>query len=295
MKIIKKIFLLLLFDFVILTSIKSDFGVLSMINSSLSSSLHNITNYNPLIELKLFKNDEKLNSIANLADKKKHFKNEQYQQKDDLVTHESRAKEYLTINEIPDTAHSAYASVVHRGNQVMVNPFLAKKVGLSTLVAGTLFYSFTILPLILMLTGTGPFHEYGPLIRRKRSVKEKKYSNFLRYGVEHFELPMLTKFESNKFIQLYENTLELKRIEYPACKKLYFCKIYSKVRSKNEKPTTYYTFEDTLLNVLGIAVEKKTNKDFINECKFYYEPALIGISGQACENFYQCNSLILNN
>lgn len=118
----------------------------------------------------------------------------------------------------------------------------------------------------------------------------------LRYGTEHFELPMMTKFESNKFIQLYENTLELKKVQYPICKKLYFCKIYSQVLKKNEKPTTYYTFESSLLDVLGIAVEKKTNnKDFINECKFYYEPSLIGLSGQDCENFYHCQQLDFDN
>ena len=142
--------------------------------------------------------------------------------------------------------------------------------------------------------------EYGPLLRRKRSLnekrssKEKRFSSFLRYGTEHLELPLMTKMESNKFIQLYENTLELKRITYPACKKLYFCKIYSKVLKKGEKPTTYYTFEDALLNVLGIAVEKTNHKDFINECKFYYEPSLIGLSGQQCENFYQCNTIFNN-
>lgn len=102
---------------------------------------------------------------------------------------------------------------------------------------------------------------------------------------------MLTKFESNKFIKLFENSLELKKVQYPICKKLYFCKIYNYVLNKNEKPTTYYSFEDALINVLGIAVEKTTNsKDFINECKFYYEPALIGISGQDCENFYHCKT-----
>lgn len=132
--------------------------------------------------------------------------------------------------------------------------------------------------------------------RRKRSLKEKRFSSYLRYGTEHFELPMLSKFQSNKLIQLFENTLELKRIRYPVCKKLYFCKIYNQILKKNEKPTTYYTFESALIDVLGIGVEKSTNnRDFINECKFYYEPSLIGLSGQDCENFYsssdQCQQL----
>ena len=128
-------------------------------------------------------------------------------------------------------------------------------------------------------------------VNEKRSAKEKRYSNFLRYGTESLELPLLTKMESNKFIQLYENTLELKRISYPPCKKLFFCQIYSKVLKKGEKPTTYYSLEDALLNVLGIAVEKANAKDFTNECKFYYEPSLIGLSGQQCENFYQCTTI----
>ena len=283
---LKKLFTLILFDLIILTTLRPP-------DQSTATSLQNLTNYNPLIELKLFKNEEtnRLNSI-NLAERKKNFlKSEQQKKRTDLNVSENRAKEYLTISEIPDAAHSAYSVVHHRtNNQVMVNPILAKKVGISTLVAGTLFYSFTILPLICMLTGVGPFHEYGPLLRSKRSLKEKRFSNFLRYGTEHLELPMLTKHESNKLIQLYENTMELKKIQYPACKKLFFCKIYSKVLKQGEKPTTYYTFESALIDVLGVAVEKQTNnKDFINECKFYYEPALIGVSGQNCENFYQCS------
>lgn len=61
------------------------------------------------------------------------------------------------------------------------------------------------------------------------------------------------------------------------CKKLYFCKIYNQVLKNNENPTTYYSFENALINALGIAVEKKESNDFMAECKFYYQLALIGI------------------
>lgn len=221
----------LLFDLFILATIRPP----DLCSALVKTSFQNISNYNPLIELKLFKNQNSLNS---LSDKKKDFyKAEKSQQKKDLGIAESKAKEYLTISEIPDTAHSAYSSVVQRtGGQVMVNPFLVKKIGLSTLVAGTLFYSVTILPLILMLTGSGPFHEYGPLIRRKRSTKEKRYSNYARHGTEHFELPMLSKFESNKFIRLFENSLELKRIQYPGK----FLKIFKRLISRLIKMINFF-------------------------------------------------------
>lgn len=152
---LKKFLLLLLFDLFILWTVRPPDAC-----AATTTSLRNITNYNPLVELKLSSKNpqDKLNSI-NLAERKKNYYKHDGQ-KDALGGQESRAKEYLTIQEIPDAAHSAYTSVVHHrtGNQVIINPLLAKKVGLSTLVAGTLFYSFTILPLILMLTGTGPFH-----------------------------------------------------------------------------------------------------------------------------------------
>ena len=120
----KKIFLLLLFDFVLLSLIGPDLFCSSM----MTASLRNITNYNPLVELKLSKSGDQLNSLHLEERKKGHYKENQ-KRDDPMSVHESRAKQYLTINEIPDTAHSAYASVVHRGSQVMVNPILAKKVG----------------------------------------------------------------------------------------------------------------------------------------------------------------------
>ena len=122
-KMTKKTFLLLLFDFALLSLIGRDLFCSPM----MTDSLRNITNYNPLIELKLKSGD---NSLHLEERKKGHYKSSDGQKSDDqMAAHESRAKQYLTINEIPDTAHSAYASVVHRGNQVMVNPILAKKVG----------------------------------------------------------------------------------------------------------------------------------------------------------------------
>lgn len=123
----KKLLLLLLFDFVLLSLI----GPKLFCSSLMASSLHNITNYNPLVELKLFKPAERANSLqADEQRKKGHYKSSEGSKSDDSMSvHESRAKQYLTINEIPDTAHSAYATVVQRGSQVMINPLLAKKVG----------------------------------------------------------------------------------------------------------------------------------------------------------------------
>lgn len=123
----KKLFLLLLFDYVLLSVI----GPNLFCSSLMASSLLNITNYNPLVELKLFKAGDRLNSVQLDERKKGHYKSSEGPKSDDpMAVHESRAKQYLTINEIPDTAHSAYASVVHRGSQVMINPLLAKKVGM---------------------------------------------------------------------------------------------------------------------------------------------------------------------
>lgn len=128
----KKFFHLLLFDLFILSTIRPPDLCFSM-----STSFQNLTNYNPLIELKLFNKDNSLNS---LADKKKYYYKSDHLKKD-LNGLESRAKEYLQISEIPPVeSHSAYSVVQRTGNQVMVNPILAKKVGISTLVAGTLFY-----------------------------------------------------------------------------------------------------------------------------------------------------------
>lgn len=128
----KRIFLLLLFDFVLLSLIGPDLFCAPM----MTGSLRNITNYNPLIELKLFKSaSNKLNSLHLEERKKGHYKSSEIPKSDEpMAGHESRAKQYLTINEIPDTAHSAYASVVHRGSQVMVNPILAKKVGMCFII-----------------------------------------------------------------------------------------------------------------------------------------------------------------
>ena len=129
--------LLLLFDFVLLSLIGPDLFCASM----MTGSLRNLTNYNPLIELKLVKNGNKLNSLHLEERKKGHYKSSEGQKGDEpMAGHESRAKQYLTINEIPDTAHSAYASVVHRGGQVMVNPILAKKVGTCALPVELLIY-----------------------------------------------------------------------------------------------------------------------------------------------------------
>lgn len=72
-------------------------------------------------------------------------------------------KDFLTIQELPDdfsgnvlTQRLPFASQPSK-QQVLVTAGTMRRISISTIVAGTLFYSLTILPLIMLLTNTGPF------------------------------------------------------------------------------------------------------------------------------------------
>ncbi|CAG2162464.1 unnamed protein product [Oppiella nova] len=160
---------------------------------------------------------------------------------------------------------------------------MARKIGLSTLMVSGVLYGLTVLPAIIALTsGATPLAGlFSSLGRRKRSLVNESHI--------YRQLPLLTNEETYKFLTLFESTLAARKIESPGCKKYYTCKVFYAVLKSGEKPKLP-VFENAIINVFGIAVERKDYKiQFIPTVKLYYNVAKDALKGESCARRYPCS------
>ncbi|XP_054168590.1 uncharacterized protein LOC128965837 [Oppia nitens] len=162
------------------------------------------------------------------------------------------------------------------------NPAMARQIGMSTLMMSGLLYGLTMLPAIIALTtGSSPLAGlFSSLGRRKRSLVNESYT--------YRQLPLLNNEETYKFLKLFESTLAARKIENPICKKYYTCKVYYQVLKSGEKPKLP-VFENAIINVFGIAVERRDFKlQLIPTVKMYYNVAKDALKGESCARRYPC-------
>lgn len=241
------------------------------------SFIHNALSYNPLREL-----NRRPNVHFNLLSSSKNSSG--------FRSPGSQTKEYLTISELQDDYQQTTSGTgMGGGGSVggfspsltgsnlpspqrfpyitklpaqVVNANLMRRYSVSTILAGTLFYSLTILPLIMMLTSTGPFSVYGSMQppgpppmamfgrrRRKRSLPPGYYSQ--RGAWKRFHQMPLLGFQTIRFLSLLEATLELRQINDENCKKLHLCNVYHQVMQQGAHTANIHTFEEALLEDFG--------------------------------------------
>lgn len=195
-----------------------------------------------------------------------------------------KAKDFLTISEIADDmpppsvgyAGSAAASypVSSAGQRIpfgtgrpslqAINANAMRRYSISTILAGTLFYSLTILPLIMMLTSTGPFAGFGPPMvapqpammmmgkrRRRRSLPAQYNNDRMRHLTAYRQMPLLDKTDSGRFLSLLQATFALRRLHDSNCRKLYLCEVYGHVLQQAQRPISLHSFEDALVHTFG--------------------------------------------
>jgi hypothetical protein len=257
-----------------------------VIHQSSSNHLHNALALNPMNELSSEPEAPKVSqSIAEIM-----FDNPTSNHSDsdllaDDTSHQAsvrspiRAKDFLTISEIPDDFHStpvsypAYAGSgpgqrlpisVNKQQLQVINANAMRRYSISTILAGTLFYSLTILPLIMMLTSTGPFSGFGSMApqqssgmmmmgkrRRRRSLPVRHHHDRVQHYQQLSRMPLLDRSNSVRFLALLQSTLALRQVHDLNCRKLYLCQVYAHVIRQSQRPVTLHSFEDALLSTFG--------------------------------------------
>lgn len=77
--------------------------------------------------------------------------------------------------------------------------------------------------------------------RRKRSF----------YLGTPWELPLLDKPTTEKFLSLLETTLEVRKVHSTPCKRQHLCKVYQWSLKSEDRPVTLTTLERALVNIFG--------------------------------------------
>lgn len=153
--------------------------------------------------------------------------------------------------------------------------------------------------------------------RRRRRSTHVPLTNAYRFR----EMPLLDNSSSYKFLSLVENTMEIRKIKEPSCKKYFMCKIYSTTmenfgETSGESPlssfgssssspsssssSSYFPhklslhdFEYGVIDTFGVVAERTGYKlDLLSTVKYYLDSALVGIMGGSCNKVFPCTQTL---
>ncbi|XP_074595905.1 uncharacterized protein LOC141851029 [Brevipalpus obovatus] len=173
------------------------------------------------------------------------------------------------------------------------NPGLARKLGLSTLLMTSVIYGLSILPALFAATGSNPLGGLISSIGKKRKRRSYWTRNF-------WEMPLMNKQMTEKFLTLLETTMEVRKVNSSLCKQHHLCRVYQTALKEedyldeSEKETEKISpnlsvFEKAVINMFGIAAERKDYHLNLGQAvKFYFESALVGITGSNCSKIFPC-------
>ena len=153
---------------------------------------------------------------------------------------------------------------------------------------------------------------------RKRKRRRRSTSVSLTNAYRFREMPLLDNSSSYKFLSLVENTMELRKIKEPECKKYFMCRIYqttvdnfapgdsdstslssssygSSSSSTHDSPPklSLHDFEFGVIDTFGVVAERTGYKlDLLATVKYYLDSALVGIMGGNCNKIFPCTQSI---
>ncbi|XP_053208910.1 uncharacterized protein LOC128392847 [Panonychus citri] len=198
-------------------------------------------------------------------------------------SHPSRQSSETSISDYA-VSHPLISDSNARIPLYLYNPGLARKIGLSTLLMTSVIYGLTILPAIYAVTGnlnlpSGLMSSLTGRRRRKRSF----------YLGTPWELPLLDKPTTEKFLSLLETTLEVRKVHSTPCKRQHLCKVYQWSLKSEDRPVTLTTLERALVNIFGVAAERNDlHLKLVPAVKLYSEAALVALTGSNCSLIYPC-------
>lgn len=147
------------------------------------------------------------------------------------------------------------------------NPALARKLGLSTLLMTSVLYGLTILPALFTISGGNSIGGnkvnnkminflidrliagfFSSLTGKKRRRRRKRDI----WPQSPWEMPLMDKDATNKFLKLLENTMEIRKVNSTICKKHHLCRVYQKaINNQDDEPFTLSSLEKAIVSMFG--------------------------------------------
>ncbi|KAI1288079.1 hypothetical protein HDE_09587 [Halotydeus destructor] len=173
------------------------------------------------------------------------------------------------------------------------NPALARKLGISTFMMGSVIYGLSLIPALIAMGVSGGLSPLAGLFgggrrRKRRSSIPLLSSTTYKYR----EMPLLDYRSSRRLLTLMANTMDNRRIGQPSCRKYFMCQVYrgavDSAGRDGHKPTLA-DFEMAIVDTMGLAAERIGFKvETVPEVKFYLDAALVGMTRGNCTKVFPC-------